>query len=361
MTGYWGGPGRLHFVGWGGVIWGGVNLYKDGRMKHGRMRVGAFCGLFAGAVLGCGVAAAQSSAPGTVFRDAMASGGQGPEMVVLPTGQFRMGDLSGNGERDEQPTREVIIDYPLAMMKHEVTRRAFRAFVEATGYRTDAEQNADGKQGCFIYTVRADGQARSEWTAGQNWRNAEMLGERQAHDRHPVVCISRADAEEYADWLSEQTGQDYRLPSEAEWEYAARAGTPSPWYFSSVSGTKQCGYANGADETELPGGWGWEAPVPCRDGYAYTAPVGAYLANDFGLHDMLGNVSEWVLDCYNDHYRRAPSDGGARRRCDSPLYILRGGSWFDSPQWLRAANRIRQTPSNRDGTFGFRLAREVAP
>ena len=186
---------------------------------------------------------------------------------------------------------------------------------------------------------------------GKNWRKPGF----EQGGPHPVTCVSWNDAMAYGQWLSDQTGQRYRLPTEAEWEYAARAGTPTAYYWGN-NPSEGCAYANGADQTakqQLPPDW---TVMECRDGYVYTAPVGRFRANAFGLYDMSGNVWEWTCSGYDEGY------GGAEQRCVSDAgsggpRVLRGGSWFTLPRRLRAAARFWFASDNRDTNAGFRLAR----
>ena len=280
--------------------------------------------------------------PGVSFSDELANRrGSGPAMVVLPGGRFRMGCQASSGCADrESPGRQVQVN-GFALSKHEVTRDEFSRFADATGHR--------GGGSCRIF----DGE---EWAtrSGRGWSSP---GFRQT-GKHPVVCVSWEDATSYAHWLSRETGESYRLPSEAEWEYAARAGSTTDFHFGSRS-SSQCRWANGADlsaKGEYPK-WRVES---CRDGYAHTAPVGTLGANDFGLYDMHGNVWEWVQDCWNSSYRSAPSNGSAWLRGDCSRRILRGGSWSSPSDDLRSAHRERNTPEMRYHNLGFRVARDVS-
>ncbi len=253
--------------------------------------------------------------PGKEFHDCP----ECPEMVVVPAGSFTMGSpASEKGrDRDEGPQRRVTIAESFAVGKYEVTRGEFGKFVEATGH---AMRNS-----C--------------------WDNP---GFRQT-DRDPVVCVNWKDAQAYVRWLSEKTGQRYRLLTEAEWEYAARAGTWSRYHWGDSIGQ---GRANCHD-------------CGSRWGNKQTAPVGSFSANGFGLHDMHGNVWEWVEDCWHGDYAGAPSDGSAWTSggdCSRRgRRVLRGGSWFNSPGYLRSAIRIKNGAGDRDDDIGFRVARTLAP
>ena len=281
-------------------------------------------------------------APGGTFTEELRSGGEGPQMIVLPAGSFRMGCLSNDDVcfDDEKPAHEVRIAAAFALSKHEATRREFSRFAAATGYLTSGS--------CTTYE-RGKWEDRSGW----DWRNPGF----QQTDTHPVVCVSWRDAVAYVAWLSRETGQEYRLPSEAEWEYAARAGSAAWWYFGNDA-SELCRYGNHADSSTSIS-WRNE---DCSDGVgARTASVGAYGANRFGLYDMHGNVWEWVRDCWNGSYAGAPSEGEAWELGDCGKRVLRGGSWFDYPAALRAANRYGNSTGSRGYNGGFRVARTLIP
>ena len=175
--------------------------------------------------------------------------------------------------------------------------------------------------------------------------------------RRPVMNVSWEDAVAYARWLSEQTGERYRLPTEAEWEYAARAGTATKYHFGSDE-SQLCRYGNHADRSV---DFSWRNQT-CSDGVGeQTATVGTYQPNGFGLYDMHGNVWEWVHDCWNESYRGAPADGSAWENGDCSRRVLRGGSWVDYPRDLRSAARFRDTTTLRNYIIGFRVARTITP
>lgn len=276
---------------------------------------------------------------GQSFRDCEA---YCPEMIVLPPGRFKIGSPTSEVGRgsDESPQKVVTIDYKLAVGKYPVTRGEFAAFVEATSRRLGPCEHWDGK------SFRAED--------GKSWNNAFDQTE-----KHPVVCVNWEDSQAYVQWLSNKTGKRYRLLTEAEWEYAARAGTTTAWYWGK-SETDQCRYANGADLSAK--GQGVTAPefVNCGDQYVHTSPVGSFRPNQFGLYDMGGNVGEWVEDCYQDTYRDAPTDGSAVETCMERFKnarVMRGGAWNAIPAWMRSASRDVEVPSLRSDSFGFRVAR----
>jgi sulfatase modifying factor 1 len=273
-----------------------------------------------------------------------------PELVAIPAGQFVMGAAPGEEARENladefrhrsEPQRSVHVKR-FAAGKFEITRGEYRAFAVATGRRSD---------GCFLWTG-----AMFEIDPGKDWRNPGYAQD----DGHPVTCVSWEDASAFVTWLNQKTGKKYRLLTEAEWEYAARAGTTTARFWGNDANIA-CTYANGADHTtatQVPGASRWDA-VQCNDRYAYTAPVGSYRANAFGLHDMIGNAAEWTQDCWNGDYRGAPTDGSAGLAGDCSLRMVRGGSWEDAPTGLRAAYRVGSPTVIRVYTRGFRVARDL--
>ncbi len=282
-------------------------------------------------------------APGTVFKDC----DDCPEMVVIPGGRFEMGSSPGEEKAEgvseefrnnSQPRRMVGVG-AFAAGRFEVTRGQYRAFVQATGR---------AERGCWIW----NGKEFVE-DSHKGWRDPGYPQE----DGHPVACVSWNDATAYTAWLSRRTGKTYRLLTEAEWEYAARAGTVARRYWGD-DGNQACAYANILDRTAqriVPGGANLVV-AKCDDAHAYTAPVGRYQANAFGLHDMMGNVWEWVQDCWNDNYAGAPTDGRAWNQGDCGQRVMRGGAWVNYPKSVRAAYRFRLTAADRDYVGGFRVA-----
>ena len=267
------------------------------------------------------------------------------EMVAIPAGTFRMGDLSGEGWDDEEPVHSVTVP-AFRLGKYEVTVSRFRAFVEATGYRTDAERDADRYAGCA--SEQSDGMW--DYVPNRSWRDPGYPVE----DDQPVACVSWNDARAFINWLNEKAGGNYRLPSEAEWEYAARAGSATEYYFGD-SESELCRYANHADRSTY---FNWRNEF-CSDGVGnLAAVVGSYQPNGFGLYDMHGNVWEWVQDCWNDDYEGAPTDGSAWTGGDCGRRVIRGGSWDDGARLLRSASRSGSGRSLRGNDVGFRLAQD---
>ena len=264
-----------------------------------------------------------------------------PEMVWLPAGTFTMGSPGSEEGRDghEGPQHRVTVGYPLAVARTEVTRDQYARFVSATG-------RGDGA-GCNAFD---SGDFR--WSTSRGWRQP---GFGQGGE-HPAVCVSWEEARAYAAWLRQQTGQPYRLLSEAEWEYAARGGTRwARWWGDDAD--VGCGAANTGDLTARQQYSGWTV-ARCSDGHVYTSPAGTFRANAFGLHDMLGNVWEWVEDCYNPGYGSAPATGAAWTDSgDCGIRVARGGAWNGRPRDVRSAIRIRDATDARYSHLGFRVAR----
>ena len=241
--------------------------------------------------------------PGETFQDCA----ECPKMVVVPSGSFTMGASSSEGGNDsERPMRRVRIDYRFAVGVYEVTFAEWYACADAGG--------------CGSYIPDDEG-----WGRGNR----------------PVVNVSWEDAQSYVRWLSGRTGKRYRLLSESEWEYVARAGTETAYSWGDSIGVNR---ANCGDF-----GSQWDSKK--------TAPVGSFAANGWGVYDMHGNAWEWVEDCWNGSYEGAPADGSAWKSGDCDRRVLRSGSWYFRPSNLRSANRIRFTTDYRFSLLGFRVIR----
>ena len=291
-------------------------------------------------------AEAEHRRAGRVFRDC--EGSWCPELVVVPAGTYRMGSPSSESGRneDEGPVHEVTIGEPIAVGVYEVMVGEWRRFVDETGHSTS--------DSCWI---RESGEWKER--GGRSWRNP---GYEQGWG-HPVVCVSWGDAKAYVEWLSRETGEEYRLLTESEWEYVARGGTRMSRYWGGSGSSHQCRHANGADRAWKRRYSDWKRAVvaSCDDGHVGTSPVGSYEANGYGLHDVSGNVWEWVEDCWRGNYRGSPRDGSAWEGGDCSRRVLRGGSWNDDPRWLRSAVRDRVATDIRSYTLGFRVARTLVP
>jgi formylglycine-generating enzyme required for sulfatase activity len=291
--------------------------------------------------------------PGQAFTDAMSAGGRGPEMMVVPHGGFRMG--AGEEElgsvESEKPAHYLRFDRGFAMSRQAVTVGQFRRFVRATGYRPRATRRGHS----VVYDERSGNFVRR---SGVDWQS-DYAGARAA-DSLPVLHVSVRDAEAYAQWLSVQTGRAYRLPSEAEFEYALRAGSQGryPWGNNGLPPAR-FGNLTGGDDVS-PSGRHWNnAFVSYGDGYWGPAPGGSYLPNAFGLYDLGSNVSEWVSDCWHASYRRAPADGASWFNPGCRSRVVRGGSWVSSPAQARAAWRSASDSDMTNARVGFRVVRGI--
>ena len=256
-----------------------------------------------------------SLSPGTVFRDC----DECPQMVVVPAGSYMMGSPSGEAEHfdDEGPVHRVTFDRPFAVGVYEVTFREWDSCVAGGG--------------CNGYRP-----ADAGWSRG---------------DR-PVINVSWRDAQAYVRWLSRETGEGYRLLSESEWEYVARAGTTGPFHTGATISTDQANY-----DGNYVYGSGHRGVYREQ-----TVVVGIFSPNRFGLHDVHGNVWEWVEDCWHSDYAGAPVDGGAwERGGNCSRRVVRGGSWFFIPRNLRAAYRFWYSTGNRSNNLGFRITRTLTP
>ena len=271
-----------------------------------------------------------------------------PEMVVVAAAEFMMGSPAGEidsglAAANEAPQHKVVVKDRIAIGRFEVTRDQFAAFAAATSYQ--------GSGRCFTF----------EQNMPKERENRSYLMPGYAQDgNHPAVCVSWNDAQAYLDWLSKTTGKPYRLLSEAEFEYAARAGSTLPYAFTD-NAADLCRFVNGADQAARTAGLPEDAQyMACSDGYPFTAPVGSLKANAFGLHDLIGNVWEWTADCFVDDYRNASSDSAARSQADCAARTVRGGDWFSTASSLRPAVRAKAGPDAHHDDIGFRVARTLA-
>jgi formylglycine-generating enzyme required for sulfatase activity len=307
---------------------------------------------FGGAHVSLAHAASVTLDAGAIFRDCP----QCPELVVVAPGEFVMGSTPEQSRAAqvredtaarEWPARPVSIGKPFAIGRYEVTRGEYAAFVEATG-REDGDA-------CITWD-----QKNGKWQTvdGASWRRPGF----PLDDQHPVGCLDLADSMAYVAWLSTVSGQRYRVPTEAEWEYVARAGatTMQTWGdgYDDV-----CRHANASELTraEAHGGLKDEPTrfFNCHDGFVYSSPVGSFPPNPFGLYDVIGNVWEWVTDCYFETYKGAPSDGTAWIIEGCERRVVRGGAWYSRIWFLRPAARSREPPSFRSSTLGLRVLREL--
>ena len=262
----------------------------------------------------------------------------GMRFTKIKGGCYRMGDTFGEGARDEKPVHEVCVD-DFALAQYDVTVGDFRSFVRATGYQTEAEKGG----GCAFWSGQ-------NWLydAGRNWRNPGFKQE----EGHPVVCVSWDDATAFITWLKKASGRHYRLPTEAEWEYAARSGGKSE-RFAGYSDEKELHrYANFCDSNcDMM----WKSAEQ-NDYYRNTSPAGSYQPNGLGLYDMTGNVWQWLSDYYEHGYYKERVRLNPKGPATGEKHLLRGGSWTSKPFYLRATNRFRSLPLYRVYDTGFRLA-----
>lgn len=264
-------------------------------------------------------------------------------MVIMHPDSFVMGSPDAEAGRfeDEGPQHTVTLTRAFLVSRAPITRAEYEAFVRATK-RSDAT-------GC------ASMSAEGKWvkTSSLGWNNPGF----EQTAEHPVVCVSWEDAGAYARWLAGKTGRSYRLLTEAEFEYMARAGSATAFAWG-ASDQDMCAHANGFDASARKIYPDWPA-APCDDGYAHTAPVHAFPPNAFGVYGAVGNVFQWTEDCFLEGgYAGAPTDGSARTAESCQVRVIRGGSWLNSARGLRAAMRDRDRPSDRYTNVGFRVARE---
>ncbi len=284
----------------------------------------------------------------------------GMKLILVPPGEFMMGshesaeqvervfkDYGADAKyyQDEHPRHPVRITRPFYVGAYEVTKDQFRRFVDDTEYRTDAEE--DGKGGYGYDSTRGKFEQKVEYS----WRNPGF----EQIDSHPVVNVSWNDAMAFCRWLSGTEAKEYRLPTEAEWEYACRGATTGRyWFGDDPQGLPQVANVGDGTAKEKFSNWTW--CISAKDGCVFTAPVGTYRPDPFGLYDMHGNVFEWCADWYGEsYYAESPPDGPAGPR-SGECRVIRGGSWASRPYLGRSASRFRLTPGSRLTNTGFRVA-----
>lgn len=307
----------------------------------------SFSRALSAAVIGgiAAIAATQVPASGEAGPEPWRDCDDCPEMITIPAGTFVMGWDGGEEGRYEGPPHEVTVERAFALGRFEVTHGQFAQFIAATGHQPEP--------GCKVYPQQPDVPDEKF-----GWQDPGY-GRAPAEDE-PVACVSWLDAKAYVNWLAEKTGAPYRLPTEAEWEYAARGGATTAFYWGDDA-DEGCGYANMYDQSGLSNGFKWAAAA-CDSGFAKVSPVGALKPNAFGLHDMLGNVWEWLEDCYVVPYPEGavtqdavqPAEGAA---CDRRS--VRGGSWITRPDRNTVTWRGRDPENTYFSMFGFRVARDL--
>lgn len=264
----------------------------------------------------CAAAAAPAAlTPGTAVKDCE----DAPELTLIPAGTFNMGDVLGNGYDYERPVHKVRVAAFL-MGRYEVTVGEWKSCVAAGA--------------------------------------CPLAGAQDPDPRHPVSLVSWDEAQAYVAWLARRSGRPYRLPSEAEWEYAARAGSETQYTWGNTE-TTICQHANIFDLSGHRNHPDWSWYAGCDDGYAELAPVGSYPPNTWGLYDMIGNVWEWVADCWHGNYEGAPDDGRAWMEEGCPKHVNRGGGWGNHARTARISTRDGDMHTARSDGLGFRVARSV--
>jgi len=287
--------------------------------------------------------------PGDVFRDCADC----PEMVVVSHGEFLLGSVSYEEGRyeNEGPEVKVTVARYFAIGKYEVTVGEFTKFLASQSYKPATD--------CVAYDPKIKGY-------GQTKGNYASPGFEQQQN-HPVVCVNFADATQYTTWLSSHVGQTYQLPTEREWEYAARAGLQAPYFFG-MQASEICAYANVADQVtsnvlNFVGGYEdkrkTEGFAKCTDWFEFTAPVGSFQPNAFGLHDVHGNVWEWVSDCFAGNHKELANSTDANTSADCATRTTKGGGWEDSARTNRSAIRFGVTASASWASGGFRILRRL--
>jgi formylglycine-generating enzyme len=302
---------------------------------------------------------AKPMAAGSTFSDCRSGC---PEMVVVPAGHALLGSTEAETAREgvtgdrwiqrDKPQYRVTIARPFAIGRYEVTIAEYRRFAEQTRHPAGTS--------CWIYNPASTPPHKFEEVAGVRWTHLANWGF-APRDRDPISCVSWNDAQAYAAWLSRKTGKRYRLPSEGEWEYAARGGSTTARFWG--DGREQaCEYSNIGDLAAAKR-FAWRSDPQyhfmCDDGFAAHSPVGSFKPNGFGLHDTQGNVYEWTSDCFAETNAGAPADGGARSSETCEQRSLRGGGFGYYPHYERTSFRIGAKADYHSFLLGFRLVRDV--
>jgi formylglycine-generating enzyme required for sulfatase activity len=278
-----------------------------------------------------------------------------PEMVVIPAGTAIVGAAAADKFRnaDELPERKLVIREPFAVSRYEITRDQYEAFVRATNRPVGGDCLTDRRK-------------RGDWQydAATTFRDPGFV---QAGD-HPVACVNWDEAQAYVAWLNTQTQGGYRLLTEVEWEYVARGGASQnlvyPWGNDPAQG---CPFANVFDRTALQtyagvdtSGYKVYDPMDCADGRLNTSPVGSLQPNAFGVYDIIGNVAEWVEECYSATREQLSQSGAPPAQGDCARRLIKGGSWGSLAHNVRIAERIPYPAAHRDDSIGIRVAKRVA-
>ncbi|MEP6938709.1 MAG: SUMF1/EgtB/PvdO family nonheme iron enzyme [Rudaea sp.] len=291
--------------------------------------------------------------PGQVITDRFLDrNGRAPALVIIPTGAFRMGasDREAGHRPAEEPQREVQISSGFGLGRDEISVGEFRNFVEDADYTPDANRIGSS-------VVYDEDSGRTLERRGVTWRD-DYTGA-PAAENLPVVHVSWNDAVAFANWLSARTGKHYRLPSEAEYEYALRAGSTTRFWWGDGNPSKVVANLTG-DGDKSPSARRWSNSFPrYNDGFWGPSPIGKFTANPFGLRDVDGNVSNWVEDCWHDSYLRAPADSRAWVNPGCARHVVRGASWGSAPEQARSAFRTSMPTESRSAQIGIRVARDL--
>jgi formylglycine-generating enzyme required for sulfatase activity len=288
---------------------------------------------------------------GQIFSDRIRKGWYGPEMLVIGAGQFTLGALKKdkNAPANEKPPHAVVLSAPFAISRAEITVAEFELFVKNSAYKTVAEIRGNSK----VYDLAS---GRMIDGIGVDWRH-DHLG-KPSKAENPVVHVAFADALAYTAWLSKRTGKSYRLPTEAEWEYVYRSGIESVYPWGDKIKRVEKGNLSAERDTFPNGRTLRNAIAGYGDGYWALAPVRRYSSEGFGTFDMLGNVSEWVEDCWHENYRRAPANGEAWVNPGCKERVVRGSSWLSAVDQSRISFRMPVTDDETSALIGFRVVRQ---
>lgn len=285
--------------------------------------------------------------PLDTFSDKNQAGQEFPTMVVMPVGKYLMG--SNTDANNQEPVHQVNINYGFAVSQNEISVEQFKLFIDESNYKTDAEINKSSR----IYDMRT---GRLKNKNRITWQR-DYMG-KKANAKDPVIHVSWNDAQAYTQWLSKQTGKNYRLLSEAEFEYVLRAGSTGyyPWGEGTPSQVIENLTGKLDNAKDVPRAKWKKGIEKYNDKYWGPAPVGSFIPNAFNLNDTAGNVMEWVMDCWHDSYARAPIDGSSWSNPGCEDHVIRGGSWSSAVNEYASAHRFTAKANFTDARLGFRIA-----
>ena len=313
-------------------------------------RVFAYPVLFVVSIAVCASCASPADGPAPPVDPKLITNTIGMKLTLIPAGSFQMGsdDSDKDADGDEKPKHSVRLTKPFHLGTTEVTVGQFRRFVEDSGYKTEAESDGKGGYGFDESTGKFAQDPKYTW---QSPSFAQT-------DDHPVVLVSWNDAVAFCEWLTKrEPGTTYRLPTEAEWEYACRGGAATRTRYANGDDAESVTSIGNVADGTLKAKFPIFTTTESKDGFVFTAPVGQFKANGFGLFDMHGNVWEWCSDGYNsDYYAKSPSDDPAGDPA-APIRVSRGGCWVSAALRARSAIRGWDSPGFRGFNLGFRVAR----